>query len=349
MPHIRYLGEGAFLNCQSLQEVSLSRNLTAIKPYTFFQCMSLATVGETLYSVREIGDYAFFQCDMLRSINLTGMPIKEIGDYAFYSCGGASEIVLNDGLEKIGDYAFYHNFVTEIVLPDSVRSIGSHAFALSENLENLKLNEGLLEIGDYAFRYSLGLKEIVIPDTVVSVGEAAFLQCMNTETLVLGSGLATIGDYAFGVMRSLNSVSFPENLNSIGDYAFVYCTSLKSVVLPENLAHIGLHAFYGCVGATFYSGLDSVPETWSMRWNSSYRPTIWGVTFSDEGYVYSVSTDKFEGTMARGGLADPARAGYVFLGWSTAEHAAEAEYTSDALPALPDGVTLYAVYAPAEE
>ena len=349
MPHVRYLGEGAFLNCQSLQEVSLSRNLTAIQPYTFFQCMSLSTVGETLYSIREIGEYAFFQCDSLRSINLAGASVTEIGDFAFYSCGGAEQIVLNDGLEKIGDYAFYHNLVTEIVMPDSVRSIGSHAFALSEKLTNLKLNEGLLEIGDYAFRYSLGLKEIVIPNSVVSVGNAAFLQCINTETLVLGSGLERIGDYAFGVMGALNSVEFPQELHSIGEYAFVYCTGLKSVVLPKNLEYVGLHAFYGCIGATFYTELDSAPETWSMRWNSSYRPAVWGVTLSDEGYVYSISTDKSEGTMARGGLAAPTRTGYQFLGWSKAENAVEPEYTNDELSTLPAGITLYAVYGSANE
>lgn len=347
--HIRYIGEGAFYNCSNLMSLTLSRNLTEIKPYTFFQCLALSSVGNSMPPfLSSIGDYAFFQCDSLTSLDLTGTEVKEIGTFAFYSCA-LSQIVLNSGLEKIDRGAFYHNLMSELEIPATVVSIGDYAFTNSSNLETLTFNEGLVDIGRYAFGYSPKLKEIKLPDSVVTVGDGVFFNCYTVETLILGSGLKSIGNWAFGQLFGIKSLVLPAGLHSVGDYAFMCCIGLDCIVLPEGLEYLGSYAFYGCVGATFYTELPSLPETWSARWNPSYRPVLWGATLSDEGYVYSVTTDHITDATARGGVSAPERAGYVFLGWSTTEHATEAEYTQEEILALPAGLTLYAVYAPASE
>ncbi len=345
--HVRYIGEGAFMDCEGLKQVRLNRNVTRIAPFTFAQCISLTDVGEQLPSgIVEIGPYAFFQCDSLQKIDLSATQVEEIGDFAYYSCEAVQNIVLPEGLGKIGDYAFYHNTVREITVPDSVTSIGSHAFTYSENLETLTFgaNSKLRSIGDYAFRESPKLRTLALPDSLGTIGYAAFFRCGLTD-VVFGSNLEEIGPCAFA-FNNLHALNLPRGIRSVGDYAFLCCFGLRSVILPESLQYVGSYAFYGCVDATFYSAAADVPPGWSRRWNSSFRPALWGVTVSEEGYIISIQAEKVTGGMAQGGIAAPVRDGYEFLGWTTQENGAEAEYTMGDLPSIGEDVTLYAVYGP---
>lgn len=338
---VRYLGKGAFMNCENLLEVTLSRNLTEIAPFTFFQCLSLTSVGRTLpQRLRSIGDYAFFQCDSLRRIDLVGTSVEEIGLCAYFSCG-AETVDLNEGLETIGAYAFSYDFMKQIELPSSVKTVGANAFTYCQVLETVQLNEGLVSIDKYAFRGCGSLMGIAIPNTVVSLGEGAFLQCERMEKLVLGSALERIGNFAFGLCLNLKSVVFSANIRVIGDYAFLYCAGLDYIMLPASLEYVGSYAFYGCIGATFYTSLSQAPEGWNGRWNSSFRPVIWEAVFADEGYVRSIQTPG--GITVRGGISAPERTGYRFLGWSRTE-GGEVEYGAREISSLKAGITLYAVW-----
>ena len=345
--HVRYIGEGAFMDCEGLKQVRLNRNITKIAPFTFAQCIALTDVGELPMRIDEIGDYAFFQCDSLQSIDLSSTLVKRVGAYAYYSCEAAQNIVLPEGLTEIGPYAFYHNTVTELSIPDSVTSIGSHAFTLSEGLTSLAFGEEskLEYIGDYAFRSSTKLQTLVLPDSLETIGYAAFFQCGLTD-VNFGSGLKQIGGCAFAMNANLPAAQLPQGIEYIGDCAFLYCFSLRSVVLPESLSYVGSYAFYGCMDASFYSTLESVPLSWSQRWNPTFRPMLWGVTLSEEGYVISIHTEGIVGGMAQGGIAAPEREGYEFLGWATQENATAAEYQMSDLPFFEEETTLYAVYGP---
>ncbi len=348
LSRVRYIGEGAFMDCRALTEVRLNNNLTEIPPFAFFQCVQLTGVGTFPVTLRSIGLGAFFQCDKLTQIDLSGCPrLESVGELAFYSCESVERLVLNEGLKTIGAMAFYHNSAEELVIPSSVTSIGDRAFMLSLALQSVTFNEGLEELGAYAFRYAQTLTELNLPDSLKKIGKGAFLQCAAVEKINFGGGLEEIGDYAFGLLSKLKEVTLPAGLRSVGEFAFLYC-GLDSVVLPESIEKMGRYAFYGCVGLTVYAPFETAPDGWSARWNASFRPVVWGTAVSEEGYVSSISSSGISGTTARGGLSAPARAGYTFLGWSTVENATEAEYAMSDLPTLPENITLYAVYAPTE-
>ncbi len=345
--HVRNIGEGAFMDCEGLKQVRLNRNITTIAPFTFAQCIALTDVGELPARIEEIGDYAFFQCDTLQAIDLSATQVKRIGAYAYYSCEVAQSIVLPEGLTEIGPYAFYHNTVKELSIPDSVTYIGSHAFTLSEGLTSLAFGEGskLEYIGDYAFRSSPNLRTLVLPDSLETIGYAAFFQCSLTD-VKFGSGLKQIAGCAFAMNASLSAARLPQGIEYIGDCAFLYCLSLRSVVLPASLSYVGSYAFYGCMDAAFYSTLESAPLSWSGRWNPTFRPVLWGVTLSEDGYVIAIKTKDLSGGMAQGGIAAPEREGYEFLGWSAQENSSAAEYQMSDLPFFEEETTLYAVYGP---
>lgn len=346
MGRVTNIGAWAFAGCTSLSQISLSSSLTVIKPMTFLQCTSLRTVGEFPFGLTEIGEYAFFQCDVLEKIDLAATQVTRIGNYAFFSCG-AQSLTLPEGLEEIAPFTFCYNRLSgALTIPGSVKKIGGYAF-FANALDSLTISEGTEEIGDYAFRISSNLTSLDLPDSVKKIGEGAFLQCMRLEDLHFGSGVEEIGAYAFGYARALKSLELPHNIGSIGEGAFLYCSLVPSVTLPESLGYLGPNAFYGCTQTTFYVPKENAPDTWSARWNSVYRPIVYGATLSEEGYVVSVPLSAVIDLTVYGGLKGPARAGWEFLGWSTAENATEADVASaEDLALLPAETTLYAVYRP---
>ena len=101
---VTYIGEDAFLDCNSLTEVVISESVTGI------------------------GERAFGGCDNLRSVTILG-NITRIAPNTFASCASLSHIVIPDSVTHIGDGAFgYCGSLTSMIIPGSVTSIGAWAF-----------------------------------------------------------------------------------------------------------------------------------------------------------------------------------------------------------------------------
>jgi uncharacterized repeat protein (TIGR02543 family) len=112
------------------------------------------------------------------------------------------------------------------------------------------------------------------------------------------------------------------------------------------------HAFYGCANLTLYAEPTESLDGWSARWNSSYRPTVWGCRLSEEG-DYVVSLAKQAGTVqnrnSKNTVSDPNRAGYTFVGWGTNSSATSATYTSENLTDATNGRTIYAIWIESDQ
>ena len=129
-------------------------------------------------------------------------------------------------------------------------------------------------------------------------------------------------------------------------YAFKGWSGLSGVVLPTSVTFIGDHAFYGCYNATMYTEFTAEELSWSIRWNSSYRPVVFGATLSeDKTYVASltITESTFANLRAEGGITAPTRANYIFKGWALTENG-EVVYAADKISELAVGTTVYAVW-----
>lgn len=342
-----YIGRGAFFNCTALTQVSLSPDLTEISDNAFSGCTGLVSVNMP-FNLQSIGLRAFYECNKLDEIDLSLTEVTEIGNYAFYNCTNVQNVVLSETVEYIGNCAFYGiNQFTELTLPDSLIYVGSNAFASCSALENISFGSGLMAIGAGAFQYCEALPEVTLPDTVLEIGSYAFYDCNALQSVNLGSGIEYIGAYAFG-KTALKSVVLPASVKYVDSYAFKSTFELTSVLMLGVPDEIGMHAFYGSSSLTFYIAGDSAEleeKTWNTRWNSAYRPVVWNVTVSEEGYVTSFTTD-FENVtnpFARGGLQKPTREGYDFAGWATSENGSVV-YDVDEWRKADVGTTLYAVW-----
>lgn len=165
-------------------------------------------------------------------------------------------------------------WVTQAVLPASVRTIGRYAFSLGQ-LESIILPEGLETIGNSAFQSCSRLGSIVIPSTVTkidkyafynafrasgettvtiadaacSIGQGAFYYC-NMSAIDLGSHVISIGSDAFASLSRTDSIIVPNSCTHLAPRAFCYNYNgrLKKVHLPAGLDTIRDELLHGCTG-----------------------------------------------------------------------------------------------------
>lgn len=150
------------------------------------------------------------------SQNLTGTYKKEDGWYLYR---------FDADVTTIGSYGFNNNtYLTDIILPETVRTIGSNAFNGCVQLENINMPEALTGITSYAFAYCEKITEL------------------NFQHI------RRIGTYAFQDCRGLTSVTFGDSLYYLDKSAF-YCRlddgKLTEITLPATMDYILANAFSG--------------------------------------------------------------------------------------------------------
>lgn len=376
------LGSFAFADCKSLLAVALNPNLDSIKEGTFYLCASLTDVSLPV-RVKTIGDRAFGGCSSLITVkNIESNALTSIGYAAFAFCanlsfeGDGSRLHFGANLKELGEYAFYGcEELDNVKIPDGLKVISAHAFSHCYNLANFDFGNGVEEIGDYAFysedllgedgwtisKGARGVK-INLPASVKKIGRYAFYGCGRGYSFddevedIWGSGsginrqltdaklgnVEEIGEFAFA-NAYLGNLELPDSLKTIGKYAF-HKSVLNSLTIGNGVENIDRHAFNGCSNITFYCEDGNRPESWDARWNSSYRPVIWGCVLSEEGYVESVTISSSTLSHGLNGVAAPVRAGYEFVGWSQTSGSETADYTAEEFINIPVGTTVYAVW-----
>lgn len=368
---VEYIGRGAFYKAAATGyavTVHLPKNLKVIGDYAFYgsYCAFFGTDGALVIpeGTEYIGRSSFYGCESIYSLSIPG-SVKEISPYAFYGCinigaefddgDEATPLIkgyleLMEGIEHIGDKAFYGcTGIEKITIPNSVTALGTRAFYKCEGLKELTIGTGLTEISDYAFYNCTLLESITIPEGVTSIGKYAFRGCTALKSLNIANTVTSIGGFAFMGAENLNTLVIPESVTSIGKHAFRGMTRSKSIILPSTVSKIDVHAFYGAYDAVIYVYGDSAANEWDKRWNSSYVPVITGCTISsDKSYIESfIKTGENPDNMpVDDAMTAPVRAGFNFVGFSTASGATEAEYTMETLKNVPSDTLLYTVWAP---
>ena len=113
------IGDCAFSECSSLQEIAIPNSVTNIGNGAFSGCDSLQEIAIP-NSVTSIGDWAFC-CHSLQEIYIPN-SVKSIGDWAFSSCYSLQEISIPNSVTSIGDYAFGNYYsLQKIIIPQGSR------------------------------------------------------------------------------------------------------------------------------------------------------------------------------------------------------------------------------------
>lgn len=183
------IGEGAFGNCSSLQQVDFSSctDLTSIGKSAFADCKDLQQVNLFRCSaLTSIGEYAFNGCTALQEVDLSLCThLTKISKGTFFSCNKLKRVEFPRDLTAIEEKAF--DFCTDLTQADfsgctKLSEIGTYAFYSCGKLTQVSMPENLRTIRDSAFKSCTGVSVFdFYACTAITKIEDAFWGCNSAQ------------------------------------------------------------------------------------------------------------------------------------------------------------------------
>ena len=89
-------------------------------------------------------------------------------------------LIIADGTTTLNDLKQY---ITDVVIPDSVTEITDYAFSNCSNLKSITIPNGVTSIGSKAFMNCVSLKRISIPASVTEIDWEPFFDCVSLKEI----------------------------------------------------------------------------------------------------------------------------------------------------------------------
>ncbi len=276
------VGDAAFTECESLNNLTLGRSVTRIGDAALAGCGALHILSFPT-SVKTVGNSAFYGCVKI----FTSLPdrVENIGAYAFYGCRDMKIHTVPNTLKHLGDGAFtgckiictsydsgvylksesnpYFIFlcptqegITSFSIHSETEFIYSGAFAGYTSLSSVTFPSSLLSVGGNSFYGCSSLKKATIPANVNYIGAGAFGGCTSMTSLTVNAGNAAFhssgnciihnetGILVAGINNSI--VPVDGSVFMIGEGAFAGCDGITVFSVPDGVIMIGQGAFEGC-------------------------------------------------------------------------------------------------------
>lgn len=270
------INAGAFLDCNNLRSVKITKNISKIKYSAFSHCSNLRKV-KIAGNVKTIEYYAFAYCESLTDVKIN-KSIEKIDQSAFEDSKNLENVYIKD-LEAWCNIEFtpsYSNSLTN----------GKKLYLNKELVTDLTIPDGVTEIKDYAFAGLLHLTTVTLPDSVTSIGKRAFYSCEALTEITFGNNLRAVKDLAFGNCKDLERINI-KNLSGWCEIEFegkVFATldsyghetydkqrtfylngdQIKNLVIPEGVTKISDYAFYN------FKGLETLTTPESLKTIGKY-------------------------------------------------------------------------------
>ena len=203
------------------------------------------------YMVADIG--SAYSSQIVIPSQYEGKPVTSIGVEAFAHCDFITGVVIPDSVVSIGNLAFYGTGLYKDVSKweNDALYIGKHLISVNEYKKgNFTVREGTVNIADCAFYECKELSGIILPDSVKSIGRYAFYGCEKIESFAVPERVTRIDNYAFQNCFSVKEMEIPDGVTYLGNGAFRRCTSLEKCVIGSGIAEIGDDMFNSCKALT---------------------------------------------------------------------------------------------------
>lgn len=142
----------AFSFCTSLQQLTLSNEVEALRDFSFGYCYSLTTaiLPSSLTTIQGVFPYS-----------------------------NIKNVVIPYGLTTIGASMFSTNYAFEkIIMPNTISSVGAYAFNSCRGLSKVKISSSVTSMG-YCFDTCQNIFSIKIPKNVITLTQNLFSNCVT--------------------------------------------------------------------------------------------------------------------------------------------------------------------------
>lgn len=179
----------AFENNDSVEHITLPKQLKSIRRYAFRNCKNLKTI-DIPASVNLIEDSSFINCTSLKEISLLN-DVLVIFDKAFDGCTQLEKINMTGtscclNKDVFDNTAFYNN---ESNWESGILYVG-HCLVTARGIMNTcKVKEGTTTIASFAFKNNIAMKDVTLPDSITYIGYLAFDGCASLNSITAPKGV----------------------------------------------------------------------------------------------------------------------------------------------------------------
>lgn len=223
---IVYIGDSAFEQVDTLEEINIPDSLEYIGKSAFASCMSLKGIKISAPELT-IGNAAFFNTGLAYA----DLNVKVIDERAFND-SRIKTLTLHEGLEDIGAGAFAGcRDIESVELPSTLKFIGQNAFTTS-NIKNVIIPENVEIMGTYSERYGS-----IMTSLHGEIAASDPLTAFNSETIINSWYDTEAFYYAMenGMQfKSLNTDIDFGDVNKDGNVNIADGVSLQSILLGRN-------------------------------------------------------------------------------------------------------------------
>lgn len=229
----------AFLNCNELNSVDISNNITSIQAGAF----SNSGIKSIIISnnVKSLGNEAFRGCLQLTNV-VIGDGISDIEFATFSGCSRLVEITIGRNVKTIDNYAF-----SNCVNLNTVNIFDLKAFC---EIEYKKTSSGseVHPLFSYANKLLVNgeeLHDLIVPNDVTTIGSYSFCGYKGLKSVIISNNVTRIGKNSFDGCTNLSSFTMGNNVKRIEEFALRNCNLTTSIKIPSTLTYIGSSAFLG--------------------------------------------------------------------------------------------------------
>ena len=222
----------AFADCNELTSVTIDTNNRPLQigDQAFENCESLENViinGD----LSSIGESAFNRCSSLTSITIPD-GVKSIGRSAFYGCSLLTSITIPDSVKSIGSGAF--NGCTSLIIYCEVASRPSNWGEWSVDWNPT----------DCPVVWDCNNNDATTDGFIYVLTGGIWYTLKDGIAMVARQSVNLSGDIIISASVTYKGSHY--SVTGIGSSAFSGCSALTSVVIPDSVTSIEYNAFYGC-------------------------------------------------------------------------------------------------------
>lgn len=217
---ITYLGNGAFSDFYTLEEITLGKGITILPASVFTDSFNLKKVNLPV-TITKFGTL---------TKKIAGIESESNAGWQFAGCKSLEEITLPSELEVLPAYVFYGcSQLKKVVFPDSLTEfLFESDFSINgEDVEVKNLRSNLFSNCD-------ALESIVLPAGLKYIPPKTFSNCKNLSEVIIQKAVTEIMTEAFYNCKALTFVSVPESVISIGENAFSKCDIFADIFYTAN-------------------------------------------------------------------------------------------------------------------